>query len=85
MGERIEVHALNVIARRLFEKTIGPVKIASRETVIELLRPATAKVKFSLSRAMLMITSSPAPGTLPWRRTRCRRAVNQKCKPLWRM
>jgi superfamily I DNA/RNA helicase len=48
MGERIEVHALNVIARRLYEKTIGPAKIASRETVIELLRPATANVKFSL-------------------------------------
>ena len=48
MGERIEVHALNVIAKRLYEKTIGPAKIASRETVIELLRPATAQVKFSL-------------------------------------
>ena len=48
MGERIEVHALNVIARRLYEKTIGPVKIASRETVIESLRPAVAKVKVSL-------------------------------------
>lgn len=48
MGERIEVHALNVIARRLFEKTIGPAKIASRETLIELLRPAPAKVKFSM-------------------------------------
>lgn len=48
MGERIEVHALNVIARRLYEKTIGPPKIASRETVIGLLRPAMAKVKFSL-------------------------------------
>ena len=48
MGERIEVHALNVIARRLYEKTIGPAKIASRETMIELLRPATAQVKFSL-------------------------------------
>ena len=31
LGERIEVHAIDAIGRRLYERNIGPVKIASRD------------------------------------------------------
>src|SRR5205823_3931256 len=44
LGERIDVHALDAIARRLHELTIGPVRLASRETLSALLAEAAKGV-----------------------------------------
>ena len=51
LGERLEVHSMNEIGRRLYEVNFGRPKIASRETVRELLREVAGAVegnKFSL-------------------------------------
>src|SRR5205823_13744715 len=40
LGERVEVHALNAIARRLYELNVGRPVIASRDVVRELLTEA---------------------------------------------
>jgi len=40
LGERIEVHGINAIARRLYERNVGPVKLASRDDVRAILREA---------------------------------------------
>ncbi len=40
MGERIEVHSLNAIARRLYERNVGAVKLASRDEIRAILRSA---------------------------------------------
>jgi hypothetical protein len=37
LGERIEVHAINEIGRRLYELNIGPLKIATQELVRQLI------------------------------------------------
>jgi hypothetical protein len=50
LGERLEVHAMNAIGRRLFELNFGHAHIAPRETLRELLADAAAAVgagKFS--------------------------------------
>jgi mRNA-degrading endonuclease RelE of RelBE toxin-antitoxin system len=51
LGERLEVHSMNAIGRRLYEVNVGRPQIASREVVRELLREAAGTVegnKFSL-------------------------------------
>jgi mRNA-degrading endonuclease RelE of RelBE toxin-antitoxin system len=51
LGERLEVHSMNAIGRRLFEVNIGRPKIASHQVLRELLTEASAAVeghKFSL-------------------------------------
>ena len=40
LAERIEVHGINAIARRLYERNVGPVKLASPDDVRALLRDA---------------------------------------------
>lgn len=40
LGERIEVHAINAIGRRLYERNVGPVKLASPDNIRALLREA---------------------------------------------
>jgi len=45
LGERIEVHSMNAIGRRLYEVNLGHPKIASRETVRELLNEASGEVE----------------------------------------
>jgi len=42
LGERIDVYSMNAIGRRLYERIIGPLKLASRETIIQTLRSAAA-------------------------------------------
>src|SRR6202167_1890433 len=41
LGERLEVHSINAIGRRLYEVNLGHPQIASRETVRELLSEAS--------------------------------------------
>jgi len=51
LGERLEVHSMNAIGRRLYESNVGRPQIASRETIQELLKEAAAENdgnKFSL-------------------------------------
>ena len=51
LGERLEVHSINAIGRRLYELNLGRPQIASRETIRELLSEAAGAVeghKFSL-------------------------------------
>ena len=51
LGERLEVHSMNAIGRRLYEVNIGRLQIASREAVRDLLSEASGAVpghKFSL-------------------------------------
>ncbi len=51
LAERVEVHALNTIALRLFQLNLGPVAVASPETIHQLLQEASTVVegqKFSL-------------------------------------
>ncbi|MEK6805006.1 MAG: 3'-5' exonuclease [Nitrospirota bacterium] len=51
LGERIDVHSLNALGLRLYKSLLGPVKLASRGDVRELLREASKAVsghKFSL-------------------------------------
>jgi hypothetical protein len=43
LGERIDVQSMDAIGRRLYERIIGPVKIADRDRVAEFLRAAAAK------------------------------------------
>ena len=38
LGERIEVHSMNAIGRRLYERIVGPLKLASREMIVQSLR-----------------------------------------------
>jgi superfamily I DNA/RNA helicase len=45
LGERIDVHALDAIARRLHELAIGPVKLASRDTLSTVLADAASGVE----------------------------------------
>jgi superfamily I DNA/RNA helicase/mRNA-degrading endonuclease RelE of RelBE toxin-antitoxin system len=44
LGERIEVHAINEIGRRLYELNIGPLKIATHELVRQLIAEAATAV-----------------------------------------
>lgn len=51
LGDRLEVHALNAIGRRLYELNFGRPQIASREVIQQLLEQASGNVeghKFSL-------------------------------------
>lgn len=51
IGERLEVHAMDAVGRRLYELQIGPPDIASRDVIRQLLEEAAAGVdglKFSL-------------------------------------
>ncbi len=51
LGERLEVHSMNAIGRRLYEANLGHPKIASREVLRELLKEAAGAAeghKFSL-------------------------------------
>jgi superfamily I DNA/RNA helicase len=45
LGERIEVHSMNAIGKRLYELNVGPLRLASRETVEDLLKTASGKVE----------------------------------------
>lgn len=50
-GERIEIHAMNSIGKRLYEANIGKTKFAGAETIRELIRQAaqdTSENRFSL-------------------------------------
>jgi len=50
LGERLEVHAMNAIGRRLFELNCGQVNIASRDAIKQLVEQAAGRVaghKFS--------------------------------------
>jgi mRNA-degrading endonuclease RelE of RelBE toxin-antitoxin system len=52
LGERIEVHALNTIGRRLYELKNGPLGLASPETLRKLVKDSSEKVeghKFTLN------------------------------------
>lgn len=40
LGERIEVHGINAIGRRLYERNVGPVKLSSRDDVRAILHEA---------------------------------------------
>ncbi len=42
LGERIDVYSMNAIGRRLYERIVGPVKLALRDTIVQTLRDATA-------------------------------------------
>lgn len=44
IGERLEVHAMNAIGRRLYELKVGPPQVASREVILPLLQEAAAEV-----------------------------------------
>jgi superfamily I DNA/RNA helicase len=51
LGERIEVHAMNAIARRLYEFNFGLLQIASQAAIRQILKEASTAVeghKFSL-------------------------------------
>jgi superfamily I DNA/RNA helicase len=51
LGERIDVHSLNALGIRLYKSLVGPVKLASRHDVRELLKSSSQSVgghKFSL-------------------------------------
>jgi len=41
LGERIEVHSLNTIGKRLYERNIGKPRIANAETLLELFTSAS--------------------------------------------
>jgi len=45
LGEHIEVHSMDSIARRLFELNIGRPQIATQEQVAEFIRAASAKIE----------------------------------------
>ncbi len=45
IGERLEVHAINAIGRRLYESHFGPMKIASSEVIRQLLTEAAGGVE----------------------------------------
>jgi len=45
IGERLEVHSINAIGRRLYELHFGPINIASREVMRPLLDVASGKVE----------------------------------------
>lgn len=50
-GERIDIHSFNAIGQRLYKAHCGPVKLAERATVVELLKSASKEVgghKFTL-------------------------------------
>jgi hypothetical protein len=42
LGERIDVYSMNAIGRRLYERIVGPLKLAPRETIVQILRGAAA-------------------------------------------
>jgi len=42
LGERIDVYSMNATGRRIYERIVGPLKLASRETIVQTLRDATA-------------------------------------------
>ena len=51
LGERIDVHSLDSIGTRLYKSQVGPVKLASREAIGELVKEASSVIaghKFSL-------------------------------------
>ncbi|MGH7709290.1 MAG: UvrD-helicase domain-containing protein, partial [Vulcanimicrobiaceae bacterium] len=43
LGERIDVQSMDAIGRRLYDRVIGPAKVADRGRIAELLRAAAAK------------------------------------------
>jgi superfamily I DNA/RNA helicase len=51
LGERIDIHSFNAIAQRLYKAHAGPVKLASRDLIRDLLQSASKEVgghKFTL-------------------------------------
>ena len=55
LGERLEVHAMNAIGRRLFELNFGKANIASKETIQKFIEQAAANVDgHKFSRHFLM-------------------------------
>ena len=56
LGERIEIHAMNSIGKRLYEANIGKPKFAGAETIRELIQKAaqeTSENRFSLQFLMM--------------------------------
>ena len=45
LGERLEVHAMNAIGRRLYELNVGTLNLASRDMMCQLLEEAAGKVE----------------------------------------
>jgi mRNA-degrading endonuclease RelE of RelBE toxin-antitoxin system len=53
IGERLEVHAVNAIARRLHELNVGRPRIASRQAVRDLLKAEAAAIGLAVSQRFL--------------------------------
>ena len=56
LAEQVEVHAIDTIARRLYERAIGPATIASREDVRDLLSDAAAQLDVEKFGARFLAT-----------------------------
>jgi mRNA-degrading endonuclease RelE of RelBE toxin-antitoxin system len=56
IGERLDVHAINAIGRRLFELNFGRAQIASRETIQQLLAEAAREVDGQRFSAHFLMT-----------------------------
>jgi hypothetical protein len=54
LAERIDVYSLDAIGQRLYKAHVGPVKLASRELVAELLKDAAAVPGHKFSRQFLL-------------------------------
>ena len=56
LGERIDVHSLDALGLRLHQSLIGKVKLASRESVVDLLREASTYVPDHKFRLQFLMT-----------------------------
>ncbi|MBN2272357.1 MAG: UvrD-helicase domain-containing protein [Sedimentisphaerales bacterium] len=55
LAERLEVHAIDVVGKRLYEAQFGPAKIASRDHIQQLLKEASSRVgEFKFSARFLL-------------------------------
>ena len=56
LGERIDVYSMNAIGRRLYERLVGPLKLASRETIVETLRDASGATPLNTFSERFVLT-----------------------------
>jgi mRNA-degrading endonuclease RelE of RelBE toxin-antitoxin system len=56
LGERIEVQAMNALGRRLYEANFGKLKLASSETIGQLLQEASQAVEANRFSAQFLLT-----------------------------
>jgi len=56
IAERLEVHAINTIGRRLYEMNIGHLRIATREMIKQLLEKASGSVERHKFRLQFLLT-----------------------------